>query len=96
MSRLVIEPEANLMKTKLGRLQAARLMRIVHRLRAQSRKRTVERLAETFIEQLVEIAPSLEALARKVPPKRARKQNTEKLGLPTKLSEDVFTSPPEH
>ena len=101
VSELIIEPDANILSTKLSQQQAERLMRIARRLRSQTRRRSTERLAETFIDQLIEIMPGLEALNAKPrdPNKNkdgaTKKKNSENGRMPKPLSEDVFTAP-EH
>ncbi len=60
---LVVEPEEWLQETQLAKPQAERLLQLAARLRDQSRRRSIQRLAQTFVDQLKEIQPELAAAA---------------------------------
>ena len=55
-----MEPEEWLHATHLLRAQAERLMRLAARLRDRSRRRSIQRLAQTFVDQLTEMHPAHE------------------------------------
>ena len=65
ITELVVEPDECLAPTHLAQSQATRLMKVAAKLRDRSRRRSIQRLAQTFVEQLAEILPALEQLARK-------------------------------
>jgi transcriptional regulator with XRE-family HTH domain len=65
ITELVVEPDECLAPTGLAHSQAARLMKAAARLRDRSRRRSIQRLAQTFVEQLAEILPALEQLGQK-------------------------------
>jgi transcriptional regulator with XRE-family HTH domain len=56
---LVVEPDEWLQETNLAKPQAERLLRLAVELRDRSRRRSVQRLAQTFVDQLSEINPAL-------------------------------------
>ena len=56
---LVVEPDECLQETQLARPQAERLLRLAAKLRDHSRRRSIQRLAQTFVDQLAEIQPEL-------------------------------------
>ena len=62
---LVVEPEESATLTRLPPVLAARLMKVAAKLRDRSRRRGIQRLAQTFVEQLTEILPGLEQVAQK-------------------------------
>ena len=65
ITELVNEPDECVAPAHLARSQATRLMTLAARLRDRARRRDIKRLAQTFVEQLTEILPTLEQLARK-------------------------------
>ena len=65
VSELVVEPDECLAPAHLARSQATRLMKLAAKLRDRSRRRNIQRLAQTFVNQLAEILPALAE-----PPKR--------------------------
>jgi transcriptional regulator with XRE-family HTH domain len=65
ITEFIVEPEECLAPTRLAPSQATRLMKAAAKLRDRSRRRSIQRLAQTFVEQLTEILPTLEALAQK-------------------------------
>ena len=87
---LVVEPDESATMTRLPRLLAARLMKVAAKLRDRSRRRGIQRLAQTFVEQLTEILPDLEQFAQK---NHGRLQNPHRQpppAAPRPLSEQVF------
>jgi transcriptional regulator with XRE-family HTH domain len=56
---LIVEPEEWFHATHLARSQAERLLRVAAKLRDGSRRRSIQRLAQTFLDQLTEIQPAL-------------------------------------
>jgi transcriptional regulator with XRE-family HTH domain len=89
ITELVVEPDESLAPTHLSQSQAARLMRVAARLRDRSRRRSIQRLAQTFVEQLTEILPALEQLARKSH-RRPRSTNQPAPAV-VPLPEQIFT-----
>jgi transcriptional regulator with XRE-family HTH domain len=65
VTELVVEPDDCVPSTHLGESQATRLMKVAARLRDRSRRRAIQRLAQTFVEQLSEILPALQQLGQK-------------------------------
>jgi transcriptional regulator with XRE-family HTH domain len=65
ITELVVEPDECLAPTRLARTQATRLMKVAAKLRDRTRRRSIQRLAQTFVEQLAEILPALERLGQK-------------------------------
>lgn len=59
VTQLVVEPEEWLQETNLAKPQAERLLRLAVELRDRSRRRSIQRLAQTFVDQLTEIDPAL-------------------------------------
>jgi transcriptional regulator with XRE-family HTH domain len=60
VTELVVEPKEWLQDTQLARPQAERLLRLAAKLRDRSRRRSIQRLAQTFVDQLTEIQPELQ------------------------------------
>jgi transcriptional regulator with XRE-family HTH domain len=56
---LIVEPEEWLHATHLAKSQAERLLRLAAKLRDGSRRRSIQRLAQTFLDQLTEMQPAL-------------------------------------
>ncbi len=56
---LIVEPEEWLHATHLARSQAERLLQLAAKLRDGSRRRSIQRLAQTFLDQLTEMQPAL-------------------------------------
>ena len=71
VTELVVEPDDCVPSTHLGESQATRLMKVAARLRDRSRRRAIQRLAQTFVEQLSEILPALQQLGPEPSPPRA-------------------------
>jgi hypothetical protein len=65
VTELVVEPDECLHQTNLPKSRAARLMRVAAKLRDRSRRRSIQRLAQTFVEQLAEILPGLGELGER-------------------------------
>jgi len=59
VTELIVEPEEWLHDTRLAKAQAERLLRLAAKLRDHSRRRSVQRLAQTFVDQLQEIHSAL-------------------------------------
>ena len=89
ITELVVEPGECSAPTRLARVQAARLMHVAAKLRDRARRRSIQRLAQTFVEQLAEILPTLEQLAQKNHCRPNRQPST---SIPP-LSENVFMLP---
>ncbi len=91
ISELVVETDDCLTPTHLAGSQAARLMKLAAKLRDRSRRRSIQRLAQTFVEQLTEILPSLEQLAKRNHgiPRRSDRQPPAR--IPRGLGEEIFT-----
>ena len=66
-------------------------MKLAAKLRDRSRRRSIQRLAQTFVEQLTEILPSLEQLAKRNHgiPRRSDRQPPAR--IPRGLGEEIFT-----
>jgi transcriptional regulator with XRE-family HTH domain len=58
---LIVEPEEWLNAAHLEKPQAERLLRLAIKLRDHSRRRSIQRLAQTFVDQLTEMHPGLSA-----------------------------------
>jgi transcriptional regulator with XRE-family HTH domain len=56
---LIVEPEEWLHATHLAKSQAERLLQLAAKLRDGSRRRSIQRLAQTFLDQLAEMQPAL-------------------------------------
>ncbi len=90
ITELVVEPDESLTPTRLPRLQATRLMKMAAKLRDRSRRRSIQRLAQTFVEQLAEILPDLEQVAQKNHRHSRRPNRQSPAALPCRLSEQIF------
>jgi transcriptional regulator with XRE-family HTH domain len=90
-SLVVDSEEDSVPPTHLAQAQAARLMKLATRLRDRSRRRSIQRLSQTFVDQLVEIIPALTQLAKKNC-RRSRRANPQSAAIvPRPLPEQVFT-----
>jgi len=58
---LILEPDEWLNEAHLEKPQAERLLRLAFKLRDRSRRRSIQRLAQTFVDQLTEMHPGLDA-----------------------------------
>jgi transcriptional regulator with XRE-family HTH domain len=58
VTELILEPEEWLNATNLAKSQVDRLLRLATSLRDGSRRRSIQRLAQTFVDQLTEIYPA--------------------------------------
>ena len=94
ITELVVEPDESLAPTRLPRSQAARLMKVAAKLRDRSRRRSIQRLAQTFVEQLAEILPDLEQLAQKNHRHPRRSNREPRATVPCRLSEHIFMRRP--
>jgi transcriptional regulator with XRE-family HTH domain len=65
VTELVVEPDEWQHRTHLPKSRAARLMRMAAKLRDRSRRRSIQRLAQTFVDQLTEILPALEQVGER-------------------------------
>jgi transcriptional regulator with XRE-family HTH domain len=92
VTELVVEPDESLAPTRMARSQAARLMTVAAKLRDRSRRRGIQRLAQTFVEQLAEILPSLEELAQKNH-RHCRRPNRQPPATVRPMPEHIFTRP---
>ncbi|MGO9115707.1 MAG: helix-turn-helix domain-containing protein [Thermoguttaceae bacterium] len=91
ITELVVEPDECLAPTHLAQSQATRLMKVAAKLRDRSRRRSIQRLAQTFVEQLAEILPALAQFAQKNH-RRPRSANRRTSNLvPRALPECIFT-----
>jgi len=89
ITELVVEPDKSFAPTRLPRLKAARLMEVAAKLRDRSRRASIQRLAQTFVEQLTEILPDLEQVAQKNHRQPRRSGRPPRTAVP-RLSERVF------
>ena len=64
VTELIIEPDIGFGLTCLEPPQAKRLMEAANSLRKRTRRRSVQRLAQTFMDQLSEMLPELEQIAQ--------------------------------
>jgi len=69
VTELVVEPDEWQDSTHLAKAKAERMLRVAATLRDHSRRRSIQRLAQTFVDQLTEILPALN------PTKRAQADN---------------------
>ena len=90
VTELVVEPDETSTPTRLPRLQAARLMKVAAKLRDRSHRRSIQRLAQTFVEQLSEILPDLEQIAQKNHRHSPRANRQARPSLPCRLTEQIF------
>ena len=90
ITELVVERDDGLAPTRLGQSQATRLMKVAAKLRDRAKRRSIQRLAQTFVEQLTEILPALEQIAQKNH-SHSRRPNRPPTGPPRRLSERIFT-----
>ena len=91
ITELVVEPDECLAPTHLAQSQATRLMKVAAKLRDRSRRRSIQRLAQTFVEQLIEILPSLRGIAQKNHRRCGRMSPQSSSLIPRPLPEQVFT-----
>jgi transcriptional regulator with XRE-family HTH domain len=94
VTELVVEPDDCLPPTRLAESQATRLMKVAARLRDRSRRRAIQRLAQTFVEQLAEIVPALQQLGEKNH-RRAGRVRGQPPAAPRPLPMHVFFRRPE-
>ncbi|MGA2255210.1 MAG: helix-turn-helix domain-containing protein [Thermoguttaceae bacterium] len=92
ITELVVEPDECLAPTQLAQSQATRLMKVAAKLRDRSRRRSIQRLAQTFVDQLTEILPALGEIAQKNHrhSQHANQQRPTSF-LPRPLPEQIFT-----
>ena len=94
ITELVVERDECLAPIHLAESQANRLMKMAAKLRDRARRRSIQRLAQTFVEQLAEILPELEHFAR-TNHSRLRRRTRPPLGRPTRpVSERILRKPP--
>ena len=91
ITELVVEPGEGLAPTRLAHSQATRLMKVAVKLRNRTRRRCVQRLAQTFVDQLAEILPALQQLARREHFRPRRSHPQPPAGSPRSNPEHVFT-----
>src|SRR5208283_4340077 len=65
ITELVVEPDESLATTQLAQSKATRMIKVAAKLRDCSRRRSIQRLAQTFVDQLTEIIPALAEIAQK-------------------------------
>ncbi len=94
VTELVVEPDDCLPPTRLAQSQATRLMTVAAKLRDRSRRRAIQRLAQTFVEQLAEILPALQQLGQKNHRRPARIHRRPS-DAPRPLPERVFMQRPD-
>jgi transcriptional regulator with XRE-family HTH domain len=95
ITELLVEPDECLAPTRLARSQAERLMRAAARLRDRSRRRSIQRLAQTFVDQLAEILPDLEQLAQKNYGRNGHPNRQPRTVAPRPILDRIFTRPPK-
>ena len=91
VTELIVEPDDCLAPTQLAQSQATRLMKVAARLRDRSRRRSIQRLAQTFVDQLTEILPALEEIAQKNHRRSRLANHRPSSALIRPLPEQVFT-----
>jgi len=91
ITELVVEPDECLTPTQLAPSQATRMMKVAAKLRDRTRRRSIQRLAQTFVDQLTEIIPALAEIAQKNHRQSRRANHRQSSLLPRPLSEQVFT-----
>jgi transcriptional regulator with XRE-family HTH domain len=91
ITELVVEPDECLAPTHLAPSQATRLLKVAAKLRDRSRRRSIQRLAQTFVEQLAEIIPTLAGLAEKSHRHSRRTNGHPSAIIPRPLPEHIFT-----
>jgi transcriptional regulator with XRE-family HTH domain len=76
ITELVVEPDECMAPTRLPPASATRLMKVAAKLRDRTRRRSIQRLAQTFVEQLAEFFPNLEQATQENhrPPQRPNRQ----------------------
>jgi len=89
ITELVVEPDESLAPTHLSQSQGVRLMKVAAKLRDRSRRRSIQRLAQTFVEQLTEILPTLEQLAQQS--HRQPRRTNQRAPAVVPLPEQIFT-----
>jgi transcriptional regulator with XRE-family HTH domain len=57
---LIVEPDEWLNAAHLEKPEAERLLRLAYKLRDRSRRRAIQRLAQTFVDQLTEMYPEMD------------------------------------
>ena len=67
------------------------MMKVAAKLRDRTRCRSIQRLAQTFVDQLTEIIPALAEIAQKNHRQSRRANHRQSSLLPRPLSEQVFT-----
>lgn len=90
VTELVVEPDKALSPTHLPRLQGARLMKVASKLRDRSHRAGIQRLAQTFVEQLAEILPDLEQVANRNHRRSQQVDGQRQANVPPGLTEQIF------
>lgn len=93
ITELVVEADECLVPTHLPQSQAARLMKVAAKLRDRTRRRSIQRLAQTFVDQLAEILPALGEIAQKNHRHSRRLGRRTAAGVVRPLPESIFTRP---
>ncbi len=90
VAALVVEQDECLRVPHFARSHANRLMNVATKLRDRSRRRGIQRLAQTFVDQLKEIVPALRQTPSK-PPRPDRADGKTRIPAIKPLPESVFT-----
>ncbi|MBN1395940.1 MAG: helix-turn-helix transcriptional regulator [Pirellulales bacterium] len=90
VAELLVEADGALASPVLERSQLVRLMKTVLAIRQRSRQESIRRMAETMIEQLVEIMPELAEVGPWHAVGRRRRRNELGIAAQRRLSDDVF------
>jgi len=91
ITELVVEPDECLAPTHLAQSKATHMMKVAAKLRDCSRRRSIQRLAQTFVDQLTEIIPSLAEIAQKNHRLSRHANQRQSSVFPRPLPEQVFT-----
>ena len=90
VTELIVEFDASFTPPRLALPQATRLMQVAGRLLRRTRRRSVQRLTQTFVEQLSEILPALERVAQNNRGRVRRPNRPPRPGPLRPLPENVF------
>jgi len=90
VAELLVEPGDGLSPPVLERARLVRLMKTVLAIRQQAKQKAIQRMAETMINQLVEIMPELANVGPWHAVGRRRRLNELGVAAERRLPEDVF------
>lgn len=90
VAELLVEPGDGLSPPVLERARLVRLMKTVLAIRQQARQKSIQRMAETMLNQLVEIMPELAHVGPWHAVGRRRRLNELGVAAERRLPDDVF------